>query len=465
MADGLRSLLGNAVDLFATGAKYTGGFMNPVLGAAAQRDYGISEAIAGGPTINTRGQSSSPAPTGPQASYENPDVLRQRQQQQQQTPPPGNKNTGGGLRSLAPQVAGAQTNVAEQNRSDQSALEAQYRSEQEARQREAIGASFDPVFAELDRQIGLLPDQRSQFENQVASLASQQEQDANTERERGITQLDQSKKEVEQGARSSLQNLEEDIRNQLLAQQFYFGARGAADSSAPLVASEAVARAGLKSRGQVLGAKGNALNQIELKKTDVNNLASDQLSKIDRWKGDKLFEVGQWYTNQLNQLNAEKANAGAERGKAIANLVSNLDQQFYGRLRQLDDAVSNYKTSVSTWQMQRAAELEDFKTKLGLSAAYSTADTSKAFTTANTIFNTVTRITGNADMGRQSALQATGVDPLGGYQLTDKDRQQIQQIIRNTPYANTGNSSEQETQTQGGILNAIASLYPFGTNK
>lgn len=305
--------------------------------------------------------------------------------------------------------------------------------EQERKAREGISSAFDPIFAELDRQLGTLPGERSTYETQVANLAGSQGTGVEAERTKGLQSLDRAKGEEEERAQSSLRDLEQDVRNQLRAKSSYFGNVGAGDSSAVGAASEAVTRAGLKARSKILSTRDQALGEIDQKIADVNTLASEQLRKVDEWKSTKLFEVGQFFSQRINELNMQKANASAEKGRAIAEIINGLEAQFVQRLRQLDDAVVNYKSSINTWQMQRAAEMEDYKTKLGLAAQYSGGSSnSAAMKLSNDVFNDSINQGFDAATARQRALQQTGIDPLGGLELTPEQMKDVKR--RETEY-------------------------------
>ena len=247
----------------------------------------------------------------------------------------------------------------------------------EGRVRSAINQAYEPIFAELDRQIGIVPEQKGALETQVGSLATSQRTDVGEQETQRTGELETTKgTEIERG-KSALRDLDQNIRNALLSKSFYFGSLGAGDSSATGQASEAVTRAGLRARGGILEVRNTALTELDSKIQQVKDTSQTQLRKIDEWRSTKLFEVGQWAFDRINTLNSEKATAQGRRGEAIANLIQNTESDFIARLRQLDDAVFNYKSTVQQWQDKRAGELEDFKTKLSISSQYTSGTASK----------------------------------------------------------------------------------------
>lgn len=306
--------------------------------------------------------------------------------------------------------------ISRQKSEEEARLEAQ-----KAQARNDISSSFDPIFSELDRQIGLLPNQRAEYETQIATLAGSQAEGAKASQEQGVKTLEGAKAQEETRAKSSIRSLAEDIRNQLSAGGQLLGSMGAGDSSATGAVSEAVTRAGLKAKSTILSGRDQAIATLDSKIGDVNSLASEQLRKIDEWKSSKLFETGQYFTNQLNQLNTAKANASAEKQKAINDIIFGLQNQFLSRVQQLDDAVINYKSSIATWQMQREAELEDYKTKLSLSSSYSGgSDNQYKYNQAVTTFNSLVDQGLDATAARNAVRSEMGIDPLAGLELTNE---------------------------------------------
>lgn len=296
--------------------------------------------------------------------------------------------------------------------------------EQERKAKERIGKAFDPIYSELDRQLATLPGRRAEAETEIGRLADTQRATAEEGRTRSLAALDTSRTQVEEGAQTSLRDLEGDIRNQLKAKISMLGA--ASDSSAAGEVSEAVTREGLKGRAKILSTRDAAFAELEGKRADINNLATDQIGKVDEWKSTTLFKIGQDFQDQFNALSKEKATATQQEAMAIDERITGLEQDFYGRLKQLDDAVLNYKSSIATWQMQREAELEDYAKKLSMSSSYTKLeDDSKKFQAANDVFNQSLAQGMSPEEAQMRAFNQTGVDPLKGLELTPELKRQI----------------------------------------
>lgn len=360
------------------------------------------------------------------------------------TPTPtttGDNNSGGGSTPTSTPTGGSNANTQADNLTNNAADEAARKKAQEeaakkayeASMRKNISAAYDPIFAELDRQLGALPAAQADTEAQLSNLAIQQKTGVASDQSKSIASLEQSKQGEETTAKKSLRSLEEDIRNNLAAYAFYFGTKGAGDSSATGLASEAIAKGGLKARSNILGVRDEAFAAIDQKKADVDMLASEQNRKIDEWKSNKVYETVQYFKDKVDQLNQAKANASAEKQNAINNLLQNTHQDFITRLRNIDDNVTNFKQTVDTWKVQRSAELEDFTTKLTEQAKYTSDTPEKLQLVTDTfgnayMFNPYTG--GMAQVANQG--QYTGLEQVPGSTNTeDKKNVGLMDILSN----------------------------------
>lgn len=373
----------------------------------------------------------------------------------------GGASTGGSSSSPA-LAAPEQAFSLEQEVADQQAKERTLVEQQQQQQREGIAMSFEPIFKELDRQLSTIPTEKLSYEDQLARLADSQLAGIRDSQAQGEQGLERSKALTRDNAQTSLRDLEEDVRNQLKAGAKYLGVRGSADSSATDEMGEAINRDNQKARSGILSAQDRALGEIEAKIADVKNLASQETRKVDEWKSTKLFEMGQFFSERINELNTQKANATAEQQRAITEMIAGLEQDFLGRLRQLDDSVINYKTSIATWEMQRAAEMEDYRTKLGMTAAYNGgADTTAAMKMANDVFNKAINNAFTPDAARQVAINQTGVDPWGGYELSEEEKSTI--VKSNTKPSLTDQLAElgalSNANKKPGLLDQLGNLF------
>ena len=328
---------------------------------------------------------------------------------------------------------------------------------EEAARRGRIEDNFDPIFSELDRQLGALPGRQKAYEDQIGTMAGEQSSEAERSKQASLASLETSKGAVTDQAQSSLRDLEGDIRNEMKAKVDMLGQ--ASRSSAADQVSEAVMREGLKGRSKILATRDSAYADIETKRADINNLATEQNAKIDQWKNQSLFQIGQDFADKVDALHKEKANASAERAQAIDQMVTGLENEFYGTLQQLDNQVLNYKSTIATWQMQRQADLEDYATKLGMSAKYTKlSDDAKKYEMANSIFKESVAMGMDANEAQMRAMNQTGVDPLKGLQLTQDMIDKIKREAGNSAYItqdSLGNPVYLDKNNPGGGYSAI----------
>lgn len=258
------------------------------------------------------------------------------------------------------------------------------------RQANKIGESWNPVFSELDRQLGSIPTRQTEYQSRIGESAEAQLGDVEASRVQSTQSLESEKAK-------GLRNLEEDIRNQMDAAGTKIGIAGAGSSSAAGQASEALARVGQKARGSLLEGVNEQL-------TSINNLATEQRSKIGQWKQDKLGEIVSYFQNKMDELSYQKANAQKERKQAVEELISNAQNEFVSALSNLDNQVMSYAQSVDMWEKQRAAELDDYNKRTGNAAAQG----SKITDSALAMFDELTMRTGSEDEAR-NILAAQGI--------------------------------------------------------
>lgn len=261
------------------------------------------------------------------------------------------------------------------------------RSEKQARE---IGTAWNPVFESLDQQLGSIPVRQAEYQGRIAESTDAQLSDVEASRARSTESLETEK------ARG-LRNLEDDIRNQMEVAGTKIGIAGAGSSSAVGQASEALARVGQKARGSLLEGVNEQL-------TSINNLASQERSKIGQWKQDKLGEIVSFFQNKMDELSFQKANAQKERKVAVEELIRDAQNQFVSALSGLDSEIRTYAQQVDTWETQRQAELEDYARRTGQSAAQG----SKITDSALAMFDELAMRTGSEDEAR-SILAAQGI--------------------------------------------------------
>lgn len=278
----------------------------------------------------------------------------------------------------------------------------------EKAQRGEITSAYDDIFRQLDSLLAQYPSQREEMLGYVENMAEAQRGLAGSEKERALSELSAQEEKQRGLAKSSLRDLDEDIRNSLMAAGRYLGIRGAGDSSSSSLASEALSRAGQKARSNVLSTRDQAIAEIGRRANDVKKIASEQLLNIEQFKANKALDIMNFFQNKMEALEAERRNATAERGRALAQIIQNTQGQFIEAMRKLDAETRNYKQSIDLWQAQRTAEMEDYAQKLAAQKSYS-GPTSGSYNQALSLFDSLVSRGIPSEQARQIANEQTGI--------------------------------------------------------
>lgn len=229
-----------------------------------------------------------------------------------------------------------------------------------------IETQFEPIFSELDRQIGVLPEKQKTLEDQLSELVISELGGVRAEEERQLAGVEQSKEEERAGAKGALRGLEQNIRDILRTTGLRIGAAGAGDSSAIGRASEIIAKQGLKSRGGIQETLGKGLNKLSGIAANVKAVAGQQVGKVNQFKTQKMFEIKTEFQDKIDQLQQAKATASADKQGAINAAINQEKFDLRTRIQQLDDQVTAFKQGIETWQLQRTGAIEDFVTQVAI---------------------------------------------------------------------------------------------------
>jgi len=289
----------------------------------------------------------------------------------------------------------------------------------EKAQRGEITSAYADVFKQLDSLLAQYPSQREEMLGYVENMANTQRQLAESERERGLAELSTQEEKQYNLAKSSLRDLEEDIRNSLMAAGRYLGVRGSGDSSASGQASEALSKAGQKARSGVLSTRDQAIAEIGKRADEVNRIAKEQLLNVEQFKASKAMEIMNFFQSKMEALESERRNATAERGRALAQIIQNTQGQFIEAMRNLDAETRNYKRSIDMWQAQRTAEMEDYAQKIAMQKSYS-GPTSTSYNQALSLFDSLVARGIPSEQARQIANEQTGIFLPEGLQGEDE---------------------------------------------
>lgn len=192
-----------------------------------------------------------------------------------------------------------------------------------------------------------------------------------TARDQGLNKLNVSRDNVNQMSTSSIRDLEQDMRNQMMATNMQLGAMGAGDSSASqIMAPYAFSKLGSNARADILGQRNTQLNDIQLKESDLITAYDTEKSTIETEKNNALQQIRSFYRQQLSQLNEAKMNADDMEMEAISNLETGLLDRALNELSSVQDYVRQRQAELDTWTRNRLAQLNDSRITMSNNANF-----------------------------------------------------------------------------------------------
>ena len=237
------------------------------------------------------------------------------------------------------------------------------RIEQE-RIRNQLSSAWDSYFSNLDQQFNGLEEQAGNMNQIVENSYNQGISDINAEQANSLGDLATSSRKNEENQVKSLADIADNIRNLFRSGNIYLGARGAGDSSAANQYSYATAKLGSKQRGSVLEQTRSIENDIEDRRAKLNNLVTQEMSKIKTERDNNVLQTAQWLASAQNELRQMRANGELQKGQSLAQLSQNLLDQARERLIAEDTRAKNRQDALLTWAMNNATTINQLKSNL-----------------------------------------------------------------------------------------------------
>lgn len=228
-----------------------------------------------------------------------------------------------------------------------------------------IEAQYAPIFQELDRRLGLLPEQRADLEKTVgdiySTLVGQVESYATAPR--GAITL-AGEKETTRAAKS-LRELAEAGRGILGGISNIYGA-----SSAVPAVTAAMTRELTRQRANILGKRDEVLAELDQKSVEVDSMVADEKAKIDLWKTSQLADIGEEIRKRTDEIKAQWAGASTEKAANLKALEVQVFQNAQQRLLNLDNQIREYKVSLDAYNQKTQTDLASYAQQLQLAAQY-----------------------------------------------------------------------------------------------
>jgi hypothetical protein len=239
-------------------------------------------------------------------------------------------------------------------------------------QQQGIKDQWAPILQNLDRQVGLLPQQRTDLEGRVNDLITSQKAGVQGGMNAADSKINAASTAENVNTTNGLRDLDQNGYNLLQANNQHLSAMGS-DSSAVPFSDEVVARGINQDRTSFLNNRNAVQAELQQKHVDVQNMANDQNNQIDQWKSSKLYDLTQWFQDAQSKLNDMKANASSSQQGDVNKLNFQLGADLQSRLRQLDDSVSTFKNGISSWQTEHQGDLSNGLKLIQQTAAYQMA--------------------------------------------------------------------------------------------
>jgi len=224
-------------------------------------------------------------------------------------------------------------------------------------------AAFQPIFDELDRRIGGIPQMRAEGEQQVQNYAKEQEANALASKTSSLNALNTTEQKQRTQATTSLRDLAAGTGQLLQSAGNIWG-----DSSAVPAVTSAIAKQESKNRASIMATLNDTLGEIGQKVADVENAWNLEGQKIKTWASNAMLDVAQQMRDYENSIRGQKAEMqGNMRMEAL--------QWARDRIASIEDNARQYAQAIDTWKQQRQGALEDYQKQLQMSASYAPAAT------------------------------------------------------------------------------------------
>jgi len=348
-------------------------------------EFGVSEALASGPTENTY-----IAPTSTSGGGGGGGTITDNwQAPTNNTAPSGGGDTGGGIVDTGGGDGGG-NNGGNTGPSAEELARQQY----ESQVRGDINSGYDAYTASLNDQLnglgGQVDTQNQIVDNQLSTGLG----DLGLQYQQGQDQFGNQRGEVASNQKANNKSLDENLRNLFMAGNVYLGSRGAGDSSAANQYAYALTKEGNKARGDQMTQSAKSIAEIQGRETNLKNIFDTETTKLKKEADTKKLGVVQWFQDAQQQIKSAIASGQLNRSTDLANLSKSLLDQAMTRLQQVQTDATNKQNSLITWAENNSSTINQLKANM--QQVMSIAPTLAAGTSVNGAINTDAQ--GNASM-------------------------------------------------------------------
>jgi hypothetical protein len=233
-----------------------------------------------------------------------------------------------------------------------------------------INSGYDSYFNSLDQQLGFLPGQQTNLQNQANNWATGQISDL-------VSGTDQQKNDLagqigvaEQGQVKTLKDVSSNIRNLMNAGNTYLGSMGAGDSSAVNQYAYGLTKLGSQQRGDVQAQTKTIIDNIQGRIAKVGNILTQEKNRIQSELGNKMNDIATWFQDAQNQIVGLKGQAGMNKSRDLQALSTNIYNQAIQMATQFQQDARNRAGMVEEWALNSSTSAKQALAKAQEYASY-----------------------------------------------------------------------------------------------
>lgn len=303
-------------------------------------DTGVSEWIAGGPTLNTQAKASTGngSVLGTTAPTQN---MSYATQSYGSPATPTSTNTS--YSSPTPQPAPAGFNPMDRNQNPgegwfYDAADGWKQTGGGNSVDNQLNSAYDDYYKSLDAQLASLGDQRSAQEQQAQSAYQQGLGTVNNQYQTTQQQLDSNRQK-------SLRDLSSNLQQSWRQGNVYLGAKGASDSSAAGQYAYALTKMGNQQRGDLQ-------SQYDQNMLGLKTTYDTEIKNLEYSLQGQLAQISQWFAQAQQSLQGARGEAAKEKSNQALNYAMQLAQQAQ------QDAASR-RSTLDQWAANNAKSFNE----------------------------------------------------------------------------------------------------------
>jgi hypothetical protein len=230
--------------------------------------------------------------------------------------------------------------------------------------RNEISSGWDSYINSLNDQLGGL---QTQQQNQEGIANSQYTQGLNTlglQKNEGLTQLGSERERVNQEQAKTLRDLSGNLRNSFMAGNIYLGARGAGDSSAANQYALALTKEGSRQRSDVMQQGSNNMMEIGRREETLNKTYNTEVKNLEESKNQKIFEISNWFQQAQQQVKQAQAQGQLQKGQDLQSVSRSILDRALSAMDQINQEVSSRKQALDSWAISNSKDIQSLKANL-----------------------------------------------------------------------------------------------------